>query len=54
MLFTFATFWFGEALGVAWPWSDLFLIPLFLVALVLSRAAVELGLRSRPAASRPE
>lgn len=45
MLFTFATFWFGEALGVRWPGSDLFLVPLFVVALIASRGAVEAGLR---------
>jgi uncharacterized membrane protein len=49
MLFTFATFWFGEALGVRWPGSDLFLVPLFVVALLASRGAVEAGLRTPPA-----
>lgn len=54
MLFTFATFWFGEAVGVNWPGSDLFLIPLFVGALLLSRGAVEAGLRAGlpPAATR--
>ena len=47
MLFTFATFWLGEALGLSWPGSDLFLIPLFLVALVLTRGAVQLRLSGR-------
>jgi Ca2+/H+ antiporter, TMEM165/GDT1 family len=51
MLFTFATFWFGEALGVNWPGSDLFLIPLFLLALVVSRGAIQwrLGTPTRSA-----
>ena len=49
MLFTFATFWFGEAIGLQWPGADLFLIPLFLIALLLSRVAVEAGLRAAPA-----
>ncbi len=45
MLFAFAAFWTGEALHVAWPGSDLFLIPLFVAALLLVRGALELGLR---------
>jgi Ca2+/H+ antiporter, TMEM165/GDT1 family len=45
MLFTFATFWFGEAVGVRWPAGDLFLIPLFVLALLLTRAAIQWGLR---------
>lgn len=45
MLFTFAVFWAGEAAGVAWPGSDLFLIPLFLLSLLLVRGVVGLGLR---------
>jgi Ca2+/H+ antiporter, TMEM165/GDT1 family len=48
MLFTFATFWFGEAVGVTWPGSDLFLVPLFVVSLVLARAAVGAGMRLTP------
>jgi Ca2+/H+ antiporter, TMEM165/GDT1 family len=48
MLFAFAVFWAGEALGIAWPGSDLFLIPLFVLGLVLVRGAVELGLRRAP------
>jgi uncharacterized membrane protein len=42
MLFSFAVFWAGEAYGVAWPGSDLILIPMFVVALVLVRGAVSL------------
>jgi uncharacterized membrane protein len=41
MLFTFALFWGGEAAGVAWPGSDLFLIAIFLVALLCVRGFVE-------------
>ncbi len=48
MLVSFALFWGGEAYGVAWPGSDLILIPMFLVAVVLVRAAVELVLRGDP------
>ena len=50
LLFTFAVFWTGEALGVAWPGSDLILVPLFVLALAAMRGSVELGLRrTRPA-----
>ncbi len=50
MLFTFATFWLGEALGVPWPGSDLFLIPLFVLSLVINRGAIQLrlGTPTRP------
>ncbi len=44
MLFTFAAFWLGEALGVAWPGSDLFLIPLFVVSILAARGLIQLGL----------
>ncbi|MCI4322629.1 MAG: hypothetical protein L3K03_01160 [Thermoplasmata archaeon] len=37
MLFSFATFWAGSALGVNWPGSDLILIPFVLVAMTLVR-----------------
>ncbi len=40
LLFAFAVFWGGEALGLSWPYDDLSLIPLFLVAV----GAVRLGL----------
>ena len=40
VLFAFAVFWGGEALGVAWPLNDLALAPLFLVGLVLVRGGV--------------
>jgi uncharacterized membrane protein len=53
MLFTFATFWFGEALGVHWPGSDLFLIPLVITALLASRAAVQVGLSLPPDVAAP-
>jgi Ca2+/H+ antiporter, TMEM165/GDT1 family len=45
MLFSFAVFWAGEADSYAWPGSDLILIPLFVIAVVLVRGAVELFLR---------
>ncbi|MGI0067497.1 MAG: hypothetical protein ACREB9_03620, partial [Thermoplasmata archaeon] len=47
LLFAFATFWGGEALGLAWPAGDVFLIPLFVVALLLVRAALGLALGER-------
>ncbi len=53
MLFTFATFWMGEAAGVAWPGGDLFLLPIFVLALFLVRGAVEAGLRHMPATPSP-
>jgi uncharacterized membrane protein len=40
VLFAFAVFWGGEALGATWPGNDLALAPLFLVGLVLVRAGV--------------
>jgi uncharacterized membrane protein len=40
LLFSFAVFWAGEAAGVAWPGSDLFLVPLFFLGLVLVRGGV--------------
>ncbi len=48
MLFTFAGFWFGEALGVAWPGSDLFLVPLFILSVLIVRGAVQLGMKPAP------
>jgi len=47
LLFAFAVFWTGEAAGVAWPGSDLSLVPLFLAGLVLVRGGVWL-FESRP------
>jgi Ca2+/H+ antiporter, TMEM165/GDT1 family len=44
LLFAFAVFWGGEALGYAWPGSDLILIPMFVVAVLLVRGAVQLRL----------
>jgi uncharacterized membrane protein len=40
LLFTFAVFWAGEALKVKWPYGDLSLLPLFVVAAVLVRVAL--------------
>ncbi len=45
MLFAFAVFWGGEALGGSWPGGELFLLPLFLVALLAVRLAIAAGLR---------
>jgi len=42
LVFAFAVFWSGEALGVAWPLSDLFLLPLFLLGLGVVRGGVAL------------
>ncbi|MFI5418763.1 MAG: hypothetical protein ACHQ2Y_07720 [Candidatus Lutacidiplasmatales archaeon] len=44
MLVSFAVFWGGEAAGVAWPYADLFLLPLFLLSVGVVRGAVALGL----------
>ena len=49
LIFSFATFWAGEALHVTWPYGEVFLIPLFVVALLVVRGAIEAGLRrTRP------
>ncbi len=45
LLFAFAAFWFGEAVGFAWPGSDLILLPLFVIALLIVRGALEVRLR---------
>lgn len=45
LLFAFAVFWAGEASHFAWPYDDLSLVPLFLVAVGLVRAAVYVGER---------
>jgi Ca2+/H+ antiporter, TMEM165/GDT1 family len=42
MLFTFAVFYLGEALGVAWPLDDLFLVPLFILAILIIRPLIGL------------
>jgi uncharacterized membrane protein len=47
LLFTFSVFWAGEALHVAWPGDDLFLLPLFVIAAILVRTAI--GFADRPA-----
>jgi len=44
MLFTFAAFWLGEALGLAWPGEDLFLVPLFAVSILAARGLIQVGL----------
>ncbi|HTT72725.1 MAG TPA: hypothetical protein VMG99_01045 [Thermoplasmata archaeon] len=51
LLFAFAVFWAGEATGVAWPGGDLFLLPLFGVALVVVRGAIAAAMR--PGGARP-
>lgn len=46
LLFTFSVFWGGEAAGFDWrPLADLALVPLFVLALLLVRGALELLLR---------
>jgi Ca2+/H+ antiporter, TMEM165/GDT1 family len=45
----FAVFWAGEALGVAWPGSDLFLVPLVLLVGLAVRGVIALDLRRLPA-----
>jgi uncharacterized membrane protein len=40
MLTTFGTFWAGEGIGIAWPWSDATLLALFAVYTVTSLSAV--------------
>lgn len=49
LIFTYAVFWGGEALGVSWPLGDLFLIPLFVIAVVVVRAAIALAMGPPPA-----
>lgn len=49
MLFTFAVFWAGEGAGVAWPYADLSLLPLFIVAVVLVRLGVWIAENRAPA-----
>lgn len=50
LLFSFAVFWAGEAAGVAWPYGDLSLLGLFVVALGLVRLGIAgfLGPESTP------
>ncbi len=53
LLFSFAVFWAGEAVGYSWPGSDLVLIPLVLFFAVVVRGSIALILRrplSRPTA----
>jgi uncharacterized membrane protein len=40
LLVTFGTFWSGEGMGIAWPFSDLFLFVLVAFFLILSAAIV--------------
>ncbi len=54
LVFTYAVFWGGEALGVAWPLADLFLIPLFVAGVVIVRGAIAFLLRRpSPPATTP-
>jgi uncharacterized membrane protein len=48
LLFTYAVFLGGEALHYPWPFADLFLLPLFAVAVVLVRGGVRLALGPTP------
>ncbi|MCI4357979.1 MAG: hypothetical protein L3J95_01615 [Thermoplasmata archaeon] len=45
MVFTFAVFWGGEAESVKWPGSDLFLLVIFVAAVLVVRGLVEVLLR---------
>jgi uncharacterized membrane protein len=47
LLFTFAMFWGGEAVGIRWPGGDLFLVPIFAIAILAVRAAVGLLVPAR-------
>ena len=47
LIFTYAVFWAGEALGLSWPAGDLFLIPLFVLAVLLVRGGIALFLPRR-------
>ncbi len=50
LLLSFAVFWAGEALGVAWPGGDLILVPLVVVFALAIRGAIAGILRGpRPA-----
>ena len=46
MVCTFGLFWYGEGIGIVWPYGDVTIVGLFAGLLVLSRAAVYLA---RPA-----
>jgi uncharacterized membrane protein len=48
LLFTFAVFWAGEGLGYSWPYDDLALVPLFVLALAMVRAGVAVAEGRRP------
>lgn len=43
LLFSFSVFWGGEAIGYPWPYDDLTLVPLVLVAMGLVRLAIRLA-----------
>lgn len=45
LVFAFAVLWTGEAAGISWPAGDLFLVPLFVLGVVLVRGLVALLLR---------
>jgi uncharacterized membrane protein len=40
LLFSFSLFWGGEAFAVPWPGADLVLLPMFVVALLVTRAVI--------------
>jgi uncharacterized membrane protein len=57
LLFAYGIFWSGEAVGFAWPGSDLVLIPIFLGLVLLVRGLIEAVLRSEkgsPGLAPPE
>ncbi len=51
ILFAFATFWLGEAIGLRWPGGDLVLLPLFAVAFLVVRGTLAVALRPSAAPS---
>ncbi len=54
MVLSFAVFWAGEAAGTSWkPLGDLALVPLFLVSVVVVRAALEVPLRRTAPSTTP-
>lgn len=54
VLFAFAVFWTGEAVGLSWPGADLFLVPLVVAAGLLVRGAIEGFLRASPTPAAPQ
>lgn len=53
VIFAFAFFWGGEAIGVSWPGGDLILLPLVALGLLFVRGGVEVAMRLAPPAATP-